>query len=266
MQEFNLEFKLGKREKRADRRTLQLKNYLQAPIPPKHCNWVSGIPQWPMYGNDTLGDCVIAAAGHAVGQWTYKANKNEALLSSAQIIQGYRDVGGYVPGDPTTDNGCDMLTALNYWRKTGFGGHKILAFAEVNPQNMNEVEQAIWLFGNLYTGVQLPISVQGKDFWALPSSLSGDGAPGSWGGHCIPIMSYDNSAMCCVTWGQTLDLSRAFFSAYADECYVALSTDWLNAHTDLSPGNLNLGQLQADLHSVVNVAKSDPFGGCYQSS
>ena len=53
----------------------------------------------------------------------------------------------------------------------------------------------------------------------------------------------------CVTWGERLKMSHNFLLDYAEEAYVVLSPDWLNAMGE-APSNFNLGQLQADLAAL----------------
>jgi hypothetical protein len=204
-----------------------------------------------MYLNDKLGCCVISAAAHMVQEWTAYAG-NEQRLSDADVLKGYEDVGGYVPGDPTTDNGCDMITALNYWRQTGFGGHKIYAYASVNPRNEKEVEQATWLFGNLFVGLALPISAQQSTDWEVPSEgLTGDGSPGSWGGHCISSISNSDKGQTDVTWGGTIWETKGFRRSYCDELFAILTQDWIDALTQQAASGFNLAQLQADLKALA---------------
>src|SRR5579862_1190901 len=140
---------LGKRAPRLDRRTFKLARYLPAIIPPppvETSGYVTKVPEWKMYMNDTLGICVGAAAAHLINQETYYAGGTEIEPTDAQVLKTYEDVGGYVPGDPSTDNGMDMLTFCNYWRSTGVGGHKILGFATVDLTRRDEIMQAIQLF------------------------------------------------------------------------------------------------------------------------
>ena len=146
---------LGKGAPILDPRTLRLSKYLlpTVPLAPKRVNYSQGINVWPMYGNDQTGDCTIAASAHHVECWTNKSKGSPDLMSNASILKAYEDVGGYVPGDPSTDNGCFMLDVLNYWRKTGIGGHKIDAYVSVDPMNHEEMAQAIWLFGGVYLGL-----------------------------------------------------------------------------------------------------------------
>jgi len=222
--------KLGKQPARHDPRTLNLAKYLVGdfrlsealPPPPAHCSYQEKItngPGWPMMLNDELGDCTVACAGHMIQQWTAYAGKS-FVPSDDEILSAYEAVGGYVPGNPDTDNGAVILDVLNFWRKTGIGGHKILAYVQVNPLLEDEVKTALQLFGNVYLGVQLPVSAQTTDYWAAASGP--DGQPGSWGGHAIPLVDYDKEYY-VITWGERLMMTPTFLKNYCDEAYAVLS-------------------------------------------
>jgi hypothetical protein len=197
---------------------------------------------------------VEAAAGHMVDLWSSYTAPSQSVLSTSQIIAAYSGATGYVAGDPSTDNGTDMLSFLKYWRKTGVGGHKILAFMSLKTGDLNELRQAIWLFGSAFVGLQMPVTAQGADEWTVPGSLTGDGAPGSWGGHCAPVGSYNETTPSrhrniVVTWGQPLTMSDYFYRMYCDEAYAVLSQDWVN-HALLAPNQFNLSTLQSDLQAL----------------
>jgi hypothetical protein len=64
-------------------------------------------------------------------------------------------VGGYVPGNPDTDNGADELTVLSNWKTKGLiadGSHKIAGWMKVDGSNPVECRQALWLFENCLAG------------------------------------------------------------------------------------------------------------------
>ena len=257
--------RLGKRAPRRDKRTLQFSKYVdrtKLPLPPKEAGYSLKVQDWPMMLNDQLGDCVIAAAGHMVEQWTQYASGTPAIISDSDILKAYEDVGGYIPGQPWTDQGCDMLSALNYWRKTGIGGHKIAAYAALDLNQMLDVSLAVSLFGNVYLGVALPLYVQGSDVWEVPShGPYGDGSPGSWGGHAIPIVGYSylppsninpnhEPGLQVVSWGQIYPMTWNFIVAYADEAYAVISQDWINKN-GMSPSGFNMKALLADLAEIT---------------
>lgn len=247
---------LGKHPKRVDKRTFKLADYLVRgaplpPIPPK-ASYMQKIAAWPMDLNDRYGDCVIAAMAHMIQQWTMYSSGVPVVLTDAQVLAGYEAIGGYVPGDESTDNGCDMLTALNYWRRVGLGGHKIYAFAEVNMSDLQEVELAISLFGNCFTGLALPVTAQQQEqCWIVtdPSRQTAGGQPGSWGGHCIATMMYDSQAAGLVTWGEVMWMTPNFIRCYADEGYAVLSPDWIEKR-GVTPSHFNFTQLKTDLAQI----------------
>jgi hypothetical protein len=240
---------LGKLPPRHDDRTLQLSKYVEAlPHPPAACDYTNKVPSWPMYGNDTLGDCVAAAGGHMVEQWSYEAGK-PFLPSQAEIVAFYQN-SGYNPADPSTDQGWDLLSALKIWRTAGIAGHIIAAFLQLQTGNLEQLKQAVYLFGNAYIGLALPLTAQGQALWSVPASVTGDGAPGSWGGHCVPIVGYAAYKQTCVTWGALLNLTPAFYSTYSDEAYAVLSQDWVDKNAK-APNGFDLDQLAADLAEVT---------------
>lgn len=253
---------LGKLTPHFDKRTLKLSKYLSALAPPPpQSGYVDNVPTWPMFLNDSIGDCTIAAAAHILQQWTTYATK-PFIPTDAQVLQAYEAVSGYRPNNPDSDRGAVMLNVLKYWKNKGIAGHKIIAYVSVNPLNINEVRQAIQLFGNCYIGVALPISAQtpktgtnGKPLWSIPDASTGsDGNPGSWGGHCIPMVSYGidpqgNTQSEIITWGQIYNMTWDFFQKYCDEAYAILTQDWIEANGQ-SPSGFNLSQLQTDLKQL----------------
>jgi len=247
--------KLGKKAKRIDPRTFKLSKYLKPhlPQPPDEVSYVVDVPSWPMDLNDQLGDCVVAAMAHMIQQWSFFSRGLSGMVvpTDAEVLTAYEAISGYINGDPSTDTGCDMLTALNYWRNTGLAGHKIAGFVEVDAQNLLEVRQAIWMFGNLFTGLALPVFVQSASDWTVPDGwiYGNAGQPGSWGGHCVPAMAESPETLTCVTWGERLKMSHNFFGDYCDEAYAVLSTDWVTSNQAAKSG-FNLAQLRADIAAL----------------
>jgi hypothetical protein len=230
---------LGCNKSPHDPRTLRLAKYLdkgRLPAAPREVRYSAAVPDPGMLCNDEIGCCVISAMAHL----TMYQSANERLPlpppSIAEVIATYSAIGGYVPGQPSTDNGCNMLAALKYWRRHGMpiGGalHKIHAFAAVNPHDPQDVASALWLFGGLFVAVELPIAAQDMQAWTgVPTQVSGDWEPGGWGGHCVTIQDIqggprgDTFGVC--TWGGITPMDTGFLQAYGSEAYVVLSDDWL---------------------------------------
>jgi hypothetical protein len=259
-------FRLGRRLSKPDSRDLKMARYrtgIAVQVPPS-IDWFSKVPQpCGMMLNDSLGDCTCAAAGHMVQQWTQYAAQKETTVPDSSILAMYEQACRYVNGDPTTDNGGDMRTVLNYFRQTGVldaagTAHKIMAYISVNPMNPQEVKEAIYLFGNLYAGVNLPNTVQNEEnvnsCWSLSPNWKTDpnAAPGSMGGHCIPLVGYTPKAYPFISWSGIYYMTPNFLRIYCDELYAVVSMDWIEAATKLSPSLFDLAQLEADLQVVTN--------------
>ena len=138
--------KLGRMPARHDERTLLLANYLDLnalpPIPAKR-DWAQkASPAWGMMKNDVLGDCTIAAAGHLVQTWTAN-NGQEVTIPDAHIVAAYTAVTGYNPNNPASDRGAVEIDVLNFLRRQGIAGHKIGAYAGLEPGNHAHVKAAI---------------------------------------------------------------------------------------------------------------------------
>jgi hypothetical protein len=239
---------LGKAPYVHDPRSLRLERYaVGLPAPKPWVNWALKAKQpWGMMLNSSLGDCTCAAAGHLVQSWS-AAVGSEITLPDSDILAAYEAVGGYVPGNPSTDNGAAIADVLKYWQTTGVGGHKIDAYLEVPQANHLLLRQAIELFGGLDIGVQLPLAAQNLgNHWKMGStSLSGDWAPGSWGGHSIAVLAFNSWSYICVSWGELIRIDVDFWNAYCDESWVALSGDFVSGAKSAS--GLDLAQMQTDL-------------------
>jgi hypothetical protein len=49
-----------------------------------------------------------------------------------------------------------MINVFNYWRQSGIGGDRILAYAQLTPRDVVEAKLTIELFGACYIGLSLP--------------------------------------------------------------------------------------------------------------
>lgn len=227
--------RLGRKPTRYDDRTLAFASYVNVaalpPIPPTVL--APPLSRWPMYGNDELGDCTAAAAGHMVQAWSKKSTGHVFTPKTADVVRFYWETGTPpaetgVPGGPT-DDGRVELNVLNAWRKTGFGGDRISAYVSIKPERVDLVKAAIYLFGGVYTGVALPVTAQQQPtLW----DVVGDGKTGasqawSWGGHAVPYVGYDAKGVRLVTWGRVIGATWGFHTAYTEEVYAILSPDWL---------------------------------------
>ncbi len=204
--------------------------------------------------NDKLGDCVIAGGYHIVGTATGNAGKLYSA-TPADIIADYGAIGGYVVGDPSTDQGCDLQTAMNYWVQKGFrNGTKLAGWLAVDPTNKTEIQQILYLFENAFLGIELP------DAWISPFP-SGDSftwdlaTPDPNNGHCVVGVGYTPKGMTIDTWGMfgTLTwnaIANLCASKDGGEIYVLLTPDMIAKASAKSPAGFDWATLIADFDAL----------------
>jgi hypothetical protein len=253
-------FRMGRRRPLARCPRFSLRNYLMKDLspPPASADYSAqaGKALSQIYLNDKLGDCVIAGIGHVVGVLTAGAG-SQFVYSDAQILQLYEAIGGYVPNHPNTDDGCDEQTALNYWQHHGApsGTHKIAGWVAVNGADPNEYRTALWLFENLYFGLELP------DKWVNPMptrpgfTWDAAGPPNPSNGHCVVGVGYSNKGVKICTWGMLGTLTDNAIEKYATtagsgELYTVISQDAINKATQKAPAGFDWSQLIADFDSM----------------
>jgi hypothetical protein len=251
----SITFRGGRLPHDANPPRLLLSDYLRkAPTPPASADWVSGVKGWRMLLNDQLGTCTAASAGHVAHQVNYNGGGRNEPVTDDQTLAMYRAISGYKPGDKSTDVGATLQDALNYWHKTGIGGNRIAAFAQVRATDLDAVRLCIARFGSVYTGMWLPQSAMDQFSAGKPWSVARRSA--NLGGHCVPVMAYDADNFVCVTWGRAQPMSVAFFRAQFDEVWVPIDLDWMRAN-GVSPAGLDTAALNADYTALTG--KAGPF-------
>ena len=253
-------FHLGRNRPKVRGPRLSLQNYLGRTLPaaPATVDYTgpASAALSQIYLNDQLGDCVIAGMAHVEGVLTGNAG-DEFVYTDEQITALYSAIGGYVPGDSSTDQGTDEQTALNYWQQTGApaGEHNITGWLSVDGTNADEVRAALWLFENLVFGIELP------DAWVNPMpSASGftwdvAGAADQQNGHCFIGAGYDANGITIDTWGMLGTLTFAAVAAYATgngagELYTVISKDGIAKATQKAPNGFDFTQLLADFQAI----------------
>jgi len=224
------------------------------PLPPFEIDNTYGItyPDYHNSGQGSIGDCVEAAVGNGVLTWS-TLTKNPVELPYSAILDAYEVVGGYDPTNPLTDLGTDPLQLLSYWLNTGIGGNKCDGFAYIDPDRM-QAEVATTMYGGFICCLNLPVSAQLQTFngpWAVPSGGPvGEGAPGSWGGHCVFIVGYNVAkGIACTTWQGLQWMTWGFWKTYTNVNYVVTSDNWIGAN-GLSPSNFDQAALVADMQRL----------------
>lgn len=224
------------------------------PPTPAVVDYASKVPSWPVYLNNQIGDCTCAGIAHSLQSWT-AYGKGLVTLPNSAVLRLYEAMG-YVPGDPSTDCGAIEQDVLTYVQANGIGGHKILAFAQIDHKNPDEMKTALNLFGSVYLGATVPQSAMDQTNAGLPWSV----VPGSpiLGGHCVVAQRWDTTAapMSVVTWGQMQRVTMDWWLSYGVEAWVMISQDWFRANGKTVTG-VELPEL-GDEFSVI-TGQANPF-------
>ena len=207
------------------------------------------VREWLMLLNDKLGDCTIAAILHAIMLWTRIGKVKPFTATNTEALEGYEGACGYVPSDPSTDQGGNERTVLSYARKTGFGGaagaHKIGAFLKTSWTDIHELTAAVYLFGCVYIGVNLQKAQMTQQIWDYDPTSPVDG------GHAVIIVAVnpDGSGK-LISWGRVYQYTAAWLQHTCEEAWTAVTRDMLDG-TGHTPAGLDWQQLQTDLVAVT---------------
>jgi hypothetical protein len=256
-------FKLGRKRPVVVSPRLHLRNYLyrNLPKPPASCDYTSKGRDFlsSVLANDKLGDCTAAGAFHIGG--TFLSNADLPVpFTVDDCIKFYSATTGYEPSKPDSDQGGEEQTVLAYWQAHGLKDkqHRIAGWAAVDGANQVEIKTAIWLFENVYFGVELP------DAWVRPFPQADGfvwdlaGNPNQSNGHCFVGLGYNDQGVIIDTWGMLGIITWKAIEAYATgmgsgELYTVFGTDSIAKATGKAPNDFDLKQLTADLQAIKPV-------------
>ena len=225
--------------------------------PPPLSTYVTGMPaRFGMMMNDRLSDCTIAAYYHARQVWTWNTRQGHQELTEpdATVLKLYELSCGYDPNDPSTDQGGIMQQVLIYLVKNGapLGNnavHKLTAFFEVDPRNLNDIKRVIYQCGVCYIGFNLPSNVM-PDQGAPPAVWELQPGSRDLGGHAVVLVGYDKNYATLISWGSLYRMSWEFFSNYTDEAYALCDSSWIAA-TGKTPLGMSTSKLEAQMASIA---------------
>lgn len=248
--------KLGKRAPIAGLQVPNLADFRKRvlPPPPPTLDRFSGV-QFQMFLNDQLGDCTIAAIANGIVLRTTLALGTPVVMPYATVKASYAKVTN-PPFDPATganDNGAVETDVLSWFAREGVAlraqSLEVGTWGALDG-SPESIRSAVHLFGSAYIGLALPITAQNQATWDVTGPLTGDAAPGSWGGHAVIIVGYDAAGVTLATWGTTQKATWAFLAAYMDEAYAQyVPGEWLNT-SDLSPDHYDFASLASAVPTV----------------
>jgi hypothetical protein len=190
-----------------------------------------------MDGNDTLGDCTIAALAHAVTTYCGLVNRKNIMTQPA-VIKLYLHLTGGL------DSGLNELDVLNYWRAHEESADKIIGYAKLEIKDHTHVEQAIKLFGGVYLGFQ----VQDHCLEDFDAHRAWTPAPLTQNGHAVFAVAYDSEGVTVLTWGNTQKATWSWWDECVDEAYAILPQE--AKEPGFAPG-FSFARLQEDLAAVA---------------
>lgn len=243
---------------------LKLERYLKPnlPAPPESFDGTAGIVDWGMLGNgpdpawpqiNPVGDCAICTPLHQIMAWL-KLNGVDFPVTPEDAIALYSAITGYNPDDPTTDQGSDPDAVLAYWRDSGMLGHKIGAWASIDPKRIMQFKFTISAYRSAQVFWALPRYFQqfdGDEWGETPEGTDpADLVPGSWGMHSTMSPIYTPARIGISTWGEIIWTPWNVFMKYATGGRAVFSTDILNGTTP-PPTGFDAATLVADLPLVA---------------
>jgi len=249
--------KLGRKAKHPEAHRLALARFLSKALPPPPDEWKR--PDgcvFPMFANDRLGDCTIAGLAHHLHMQSVIEGR-PIQFTEQDVVDFYLDMTG------GADDGLVIVDVLQRAQDRGFplsGAHKLAASAIVEPSDGDNLRSACATFGGLTLGVLLPLAAQSQAVWDVPdtkdlSSLDGQWAVGSWGGHDVVVSAFDRNGLTLVTWGVEKRCTWPWFVAYCEEAHPILDADRARQ------ADVDMDALVAEIRSITASAPPIQPGG-----
>jgi hypothetical protein len=197
---------------------------VKVPAPPPSMDLIKATR--PMALNDRDGDCTIAGAAHVNQDGSLQVKQKWTYCGDTLTGKTYFGLTG------GQDTGLMLPQVLKPWHlgQSSEGGlflgeNPNGGYAIVHPKNTTQVKQALWIFGNTYTAVDLPAIAQdqfrpdGSGVWELTGTQADYDIEG---GHCIVGAAYNATGPICVTWGSTVQVTWEWWFTYVVQCYVVV--------------------------------------------
>ena len=129
-----------------------VKNYI--PLPPRAFDYSNRVADYPMALNDTLGDCTIAGIIHMLQLAYAEVGETFDYPGDKAVREAYMALTG------GQDTGLVEHDVLQTWMKKGLFNNKITAYIPINIKNRKEMAFALYSFGSLYLGANMPYNAE----------------------------------------------------------------------------------------------------------
>jgi hypothetical protein len=237
----------------------------------------SKVKAWPMYANGPdpaappsvastgVGDCTCAGIGHFLTAVTAFSGDvpGGAMFSDDAILGMYEAVGGYVLGNPATDNGCMLQSVAQYMVTTGLADisgkvHKLAGYFAIGGYtNLELLKQVANTFGGVYLGVAVSDAADQQFSEGLPWTLAKPAANVGPNGidHCV-VLQYSafgvtgiGDDQTVITWGIEQKVNQAWAVTNIGQAIGLITEDWI-AKNGTSINGQSLQQLITDSRNV----------------
>ncbi len=201
---------------------------------------------WGMLGNDTHGDCGVAGFVHGDEAAACMIHANQMPLTewwpSTQEVLDY-----YFTYTGGQDSGLVLSQFLQYVRANGMFGKKVIAYAPVAVHDVNTLRTANWLYGFVYCGITVTGAMQQASLAHQPwtTALLGQVI----GGHCVPIVGYDDEYVYVITWGMVQAITWPMWHSISTEAWAVITEEINDAQSD--GRGVVLSALTADLDKLA---------------
>ena len=235
-----------------------------APAPGGGYGMDFGADGWGMLGNGPdntvfqgfqgCGDCAWAGPAHETMEASKNAGRAVPRFSGKTVVDQYAQYSGYNPQTGANDNGSNVRDVLN-WRQTkgllddSGTAHTIGSYVALEPGNLAQLWEALWLFNVIGVGINFPESAMDQtnagQMWSV--------VPGAKieGGHYIPVVGHPAADVwTCVTWGQRQTMTTQFLTTYCDEAWAWIDPARYSALTGDTPQGFSAAQVQQYLTAV----------------
>lgn len=240
-----------------DERTLHLDHYrssgqvYDAPAPIQ--NWRQPA-MTGMWWNDSLNDCTVAAICARIQQLCAMAGITCTLTLDEARAFYFSLTGG-------ADDGLMPIEVLTRLNAAGIGKDAWLkgcTFARVDIQDPVKVRAALWGFGFVYLGANLPKRIDSTgSTWKRPPLAQQTTALDSQDasrGHCFGLYSAEREELGFYTWSEDIASNDDWLSCYGIEGWMIKDPLWSRSRNGVAPNGYDDARLEADLAGIMLVA------------
>jgi hypothetical protein len=228
-----------------------------------------GAEGWLMLGNGPdntvfegfqgCGDCAWAGPAHETMESCKNAGRPVPSFSGKTVVDQYGQYAGYNPQTGANDTGSNVRDVLNWRQNKGLlddagVAHKIGPYMALEPGNLDQLWEALWLFEAVGIGINFPTSAMDQfnagQVWSVVAGAQNEG------GHYVPVVGHPTSDIwTCVTWGKRQTMTSQFLTTYCDEAWAWIDPDRYSQTT----GDTQQGFSDADLQEYLTLVAQEKF-------